>query len=703
MIVKKGQIFNLLDTNGRRHDLVSATKSYLSILDYVTNDLRLSWGSVPKSLAQFIFYKRAIEVFPNIFRQHVPYDALEAEINMRPALKSAIERVDSQWLILHYMNYLEVFRKFDKGIEDRARHYTSNLVKLGFADRERIISAVGDDLLERKILHKDKLENLIPLNTENLIYLRQLLKLRVFDTSKTHYYSPFIMGIYALLRRGRLSETEFFEIVQGNSPYSDINIESYIDNYREGDLFNNYVINIPNDIDTDQQLSGDVFFRNFLNRKSSETVKIYFEYYNRLFKFYHDRNNLNLNELLTFYSRNRQSLNKAFGLGHNIFLYRAGEYPSVNEFVSENKEIFSSPINIYVYRKFSLSKVRDVIREYSDTTRRIFKASGIISFVNGYAELAYHELFEHIFAGDILKNRVLGNIKEDSNPYYNSYKEYEEDLNSYYLNDFSLCQIFELTGNTDKILRDVSEEFDGAPFEKIPFIITSRRKMEFEKYVAATYPAERVKYILSLFSNRNNDKKIKTAVSEDATIPTIYEYIVGLAWYYFSGKRIDLLSSYNLTLSANFEPLNHAGGGQGDIVIYENTDVTMLEVTLMNTGNQKRGEWEPVLRHSVNLKAEEETNKTGRRVTTFFIADDFDVNTINIWKAVASVPLQSSSDRKTYTYNVVIMPIRSNELCQLIDKSSEYDSIIQKVHDLFEVDKVNFDINWRNKFITNII
>lgn len=38
-----------------------------------------------------------------------------------------------------------------------------------------------------------------------------------------------------------------------------------------------------------------------------------------------------------------------------------------------------------------------------------------------------------------------------------------------------------------------------------------------------------------------------------------------------------------------------------------------------------------------------------------------------------------------------------------IDKSSEYDEIISKVHKLFEVDKINFDIEWREKFMGAII
>ena len=175
--------------------------------------------------------------------------------------------------------------------------------------------------------------------------------------------------------------------------------------------------------------------------------------------------------------------------------------------------------------------------------------------------------------------------------------------------------------------------------------------------------------------------------------------MVGIAWYYFSGRRIDLLESYNLTLSADFEPLVHAGGGQGDIVIYEKDQVVMLEATLMNAGSQKRGEWEPVLRHSINLKVEEETAGTGRQVTTFFIADQFDANTINIWKAVASVPLQSSVDQDKFTDNVVIMPVQTQELCALMDQTQDYDEIISKVHQLFEVDQRSFDMSWREKFM----
>ena len=200
--------------------------------------------------------------------------------------------------------------------------------------------------------------------------------------------------------------------------------------------------------------------------------------------------------------------------------------------------------------------------------------------------------------------------------------------------------------------------------------------------------------------------------SPDAAVPTIYEYVVGLAWYYFSNKTIDLLQSFNLTLSADFEPLTHAGGGMGDIVIYEPDKVIMLEATLMNAGSQKRGEWEPVLRHAVNLKIDvesanqQETSADQREVTTFFIADSFDANTVNIWKAVSAVPLQSSTDKRKYTNGVIIMPVTSAELARLMDRGSEYNQIIRRLRNLFLQDmesfRQNFNLNWREDFISQL-
>lgn len=686
------QIFNLMDTNGRRNDVINALQGYLSIL----SDLNGEWDNLPNSLSQYLFYKKAIELSPDVFVTHNPYDNLQAEINRNPEFKSAIKNNDLTWIQNNQDSYRELLGKFDQGIEDRARHYTSNLVKLGLTTQKREITNVGQLLLDKIELKKDELEKLLPVDNINIIYLRQLLKLRIYDAQGQKFYSPFLFAIYILLLKNRISENEFFELVQGLSPYFDFReIESYVDSYKEGDVVENINVEIPNEIGS-SLINEPIFKKYFKNQKSSAAIDIYMAFYNILYKFNNERSTARLNELLQYYEDNKPMLNKAFGCGKNIFAVRNGERPTPEEFIRKNKKIFESTLNKYLYTQFKLSKHLDQIREYSDTTKRIFRATGIISFDNGYVELAYKELCKHIFEEQSLHRRIHGQS--------NDYVEYETEYDSYFCSITSLAEIL-LHSNEEliRIINSVKEEFGISNIEQITEIVTANRRREFAEFITEKYPLEKVKELLGLFSDRSNDSRLKEYVSTDATVPTIYEFIIGIAWYYFAGKRINLLSSYNLTLSANFEPLVHAGGGQGDIVIYEEDKVVMLEATLMNSSSQKRGEWEPVLRHSVNLKVKEEVNGTQRQVTTFFIADEFDANTINIWKAVAAVPMQSSVDRESYTDNVVIMPINSSELSALTDKSDNYDKIIDDVHSLFEVEKNNFDLNWRDDFIRKIV
>lgn len=704
MKVGNKQIFNLMDTNGRRNDVVNAIQGYISILEEVTIKEKQVWNNMPESLAQFNFYKKAIELSPDVFKQHGPYDKLMEEIDKYPKVKEAIEKGDVNFFTQCPSEYLKIIKMFDKGIEDRARHYTSNLVKLGFTDGSRNISAIGELLLEPNKLKKDKIENTLPLDNINIIYLRQLMKLRVFDKDEVHFYSPFNMALYALIKRERMSENTFLELIQGSSPLTKFDsLDEFVCQYEDGDIVSDFIVEVPQELRVTALLDKDLFIKTFPNKKSQAQIEIYWKYYCLLYEFNLKRDQSSLNNLLDYFESERESLNKAFGCGKNIFVNRKGVRPVPNEFIKHNKKIFESNLNEYLYVIFSKSKKLDSIREYSDTTKRIFKATGIISFDNGYVELAYKELCKCIFSESYLKEKVFGIITNEVNSYYDCYEEYEEGIESYYCLVTSLCDILGYYNDeAEGVIASIRDEFDGADITDVPGIITDRRKQEFIMYIDNVYPIDKVKDILKMFSERKNDNIIKDIVSPDATVPTIYEYIVGIAWYYFSGKKIDLLESYNLTLSANFEPLIHAGGGQGDIVIYEENRVVMLEATLMNANSQKRGEWEPVLRHSVNLKIEEEAANTGREVTSFFIADSFDCNTINIWKAIASVPLQSSVNKEKFTDNVIIMPINNHELSTLIDKHEKYDEIIGRIRELFKVEKIDFDMDWRDKFIDQI-
>lgn len=652
MIAKRKQVFNLMDTNGRRNDVINAIQTYLSILNEIQTEKHWNWDCVPKSAAQFEFYKQAVESSPDVFKKHGNYDSFITELDKKEnwKFKNALETNHFSEIKKESGKYKNLLEFIDLGIEDRARHYTSNLVKIGFADEKRNISESGKTLLYPAMIEKDELEKILPLDSANIVYLRQLLKLKIFDSAKETFYAPFILAIYILLKKERFSENEFLEIIQGFSPYSKIDdIENYIDSYKEGDVVDSFESEIPAELKNDYKLEKSVFSKYFKNQKSSTTTDIYFIFYSLLFDFSKTVSEQSFEKLLAYYKSEKDILKKAFGKG-----------------------------------------------------KEIFKATGLVSFENGYAELAFKDICNCIFDIDDLKRNFIGKIENQT--VCESYDKYEIGMESYFCSVKTVSEILNYDGQKiSQKINQIKTIYNETDIENILDIVAEKRNEEFKKFIFEKYPVQKVKDILALFADRTNDNKIKEAVNPDANVPTIFEYIVGIAWFYFSGCRINLLKSFNLTLSANFEPLMHAGGGHGDIVIYEKDKVVMLEVTLMNANSQKRGEWEPVLRHSANLKIEEESNGLKRDVTTFFIADEFDYNTINIWKAVSSVSLQSSNDKSKFTSNVIIMPVSTGELSVLIGKADKYDEIIGSVRTLFENSRIDFDINWRKKFISQII
>ena len=108
--------------------------------------------------------------------------------------------------------------------------------------------------------------------------------------------------------------------------------------------------------------------------------------------------------------------------------------------------------------------------------------------------------------------------------------------------------------------------------------------------------------LLNCFETRD-DKRIEEIVTDEATIPTIFEYILGIIWYKVSGRQGNILDFMKLSLEANLLPKTHASGEYADI-IYEYEACTfypkhslLLEATLADGNNQRRMEMELVSRH----------------------------------------------------------------------------------------------------------
>lgn len=288
MIVESNQIFNLMDTNGRRSDVLNALKIYLEILEelkevYPTE----SWGTYPDSLSQFLFYEKALEKSKDVFKIHSNYDNFISELG--DDYQTFIDR-DGQWIENNIAKFAKVL---DEAIEKRARHYTSNLVKMGFTDSNRSITEAGYSYLRGSVI-RDDLEEILPLDNVNIVLLRQLSKLKIFSSSregKRQYYSPFILALVLLLDEKTIEEHTFEIIVQGLSPYSSDEVKEAIRSNSIGvdeleASIRDLDISIPDELIGKIDIEYDVFKSIFKGSKSNDsTSKTYYDFFCALKNF----------------------------------------------------------------------------------------------------------------------------------------------------------------------------------------------------------------------------------------------------------------------------------------------------------------------------------------------------------------------------------------------------------------------------------
>lgn len=694
MEISRGQIFNLWDTNGRRHDVLNALNIYLQILCEIRDEYPdAHWGRYPESVAQFVFYEKALEYSPEVFQKHSHYNAFSDKLGRN---HEAFLCRNKSWNEMGLD--AKDFDSLDKNIEARARHYTTNLVKMGFVDSKRQITPIGSAFLKRKV-QRDILEDMLPIDDINLILLRQLLKLKIFTNPDSkgnrQYYSPFMMALWLLLNNEVIEKNTFFTIVQGLSPYTSQELlDIALDNPADTQLLEKVAsivdVQIPEEFQQKDIVPYDIFERYIKNTKSKTMIPVYYDFYCSLASFRKQQTEESLKPLIHVILENKSALQKAFGRGKSLFDLGRNRELTLAEFLEKNREnIFLAVENLNspLYMEYKISSRIDDIREYSDTTERLLGATGIFKF-GVLPELSYKELLLCFFDSEELRDHVFGVMSQEE------FESYEVG----YMSELPLSMTLGYESDyVEQIANQVVHQFGLRSFAEIHTTMQSKASQGLISHIADKYPKERVLELLALFSDRKNDDAIKKAVNDTADVPTIYEYIVGIAWYYISGKNFDLYNSFNLTLNADFEPVMHAGGGEGDIVIHYDKLVVMLEVTLMNKQAQKRGEWEPVLRHSLNLKAAVEP----KEAMTFFVADELDYNTVNIWRAVAAASLESTNTHEPVE-GVVIMPFVNSELVVFLQNDISDQAIIAATRESFaEVPRIK-DGGWKEAIMETL-
>lgn len=231
---------------------------------------------------------------------------------------------------------------------------------------------------------------------------------------------------------------------------------------------------------------------------------------------------------------------------------------------------------------------------------------------------------------------------------------------------------------TDKeIVDEINKEFSSnyKTVEEAVAFIKEKRLQRFNELIDTKFSTDTLIELLTDFEQRN-DEKIKEVVTDNADVPTIFEYIIGIIWYKISQRQGNILDFMNLSLDANLLPKTHAGGLQSDIVYqYAKTASypqhnLLIEVTLMNMAAQKHNEDEPVTRH---LGEHRLLNHSDKDYCTF-IASDIPTNLISSFRNKRTYKY-FDKDSRDYVSDFKIIPLKTKELKTILHKNMTYEQL----------------------------
>ncbi|WP_233704210.1 AlwI family type II restriction endonuclease [Helicobacter bizzozeronii] len=544
----------------------------------------------------------------------------------------------------------------------RARTYSNALVKIGFIDEKRALTPAGLAFLHNKI-EPDFLENLLGLRADNLAFLRQLFKLGVYQGECALYIYRIALAL--LLRHPQILQDHFCKILLSLEPTQHAEqltsifdgYQRVVENKQDIDVFINALCTDSQEVHfANAPIKNTQFYTHFKNRKSKKVTALYGQFYQACLDFYHAKNPQNLKSLHAIGSD--PAVIKAFGFGKPFF---------IESLISKENALFNAPnlqeFNHPFYQMYRHSKHHDLVQEYSDVLIRVFRVSGIISFSNGLVSLKQREVIQEIFSPE---NQVI--LETQSLP---------PRMATSLQQDLSLIEILNLDQNAlESLEKRIRAKCQIAPQISTKDFLKNKDDRQFEAKLENRYTDSQLCALLKLFGDKKQHPKIQKEVTDNASVPTIFEYISAIVWHRISGKDFNLRDSMKLSLDADGLPLSHAPGGDGDIIARHATFDTMLEVTLMDQNAQKRGELEPVIRHGTNLSAQNDQHN--RNSYVFFIADKLDVNVINLFRASAYIQLQHTR-YKSSTQGVKIFALDTKQLGYLLEKKPDFKALIATI------------------------
>lgn len=233
-------------------------------------------------------------------------------------------------------------------------------------------------------------------------------------------------------------------------------------------------------------------------------------------------------------------------------------------------------------------------------------------------------------------------------------------------------------------------------------ILEENRYRRLQHLIDNKFTDDKLLTLLDLFETRG-DTEIRNMVTDNADIPTIFEYVLGILWYKASDRQGKILDYMKLSLDADLLPKTHAAGGEADIVYeYEETEyypkhTLLLEATLSDGTNQRRMEMEPVSRH-----LGQHLIRTGNMNSYCVFATNFlNINVISDFRGRKTGIYYDLNDDNNYIEGMKIIPLEIKELKNIISNRKKYSELYYLFDVAYESDLR--PVEWYNECIVRCL
>ena len=580
-----------------------------------------------------------------------------------------------------YYNYLKEngFVLGDARIPDKdAREKTSGLVDIGVLTKDRKLTEVGNNIesLLYKSMNKD---NIFLISEDSYNYLLQFLKLQISDEGLK--IKPFIALLFMIEKLDYLTYDEFTYLLPLCKNKYDVKkmIELIKDNRLGLDIdtiITTKIYDMPNYMEAwytfrqDYPVNEETFEKIGMNRKSKSYDRPYNNLYHILVDLVFHLKRNSYEERLEKYNELYDACKKISGNAQKLwdnylfFGYKKNKFDEEFDKQFKNLDI-SLQRNIIDFKreffeKFHVFKWKVNLKEYFDLNKRYFSLTDIIKFEDNKIEM------------DLLPKCYFKNIIDDllNEPLL----EKEEYFKMFY-SSISLQEISDkYTINLTEVVKNINTDLGtNLNIENVNDYIESEKLKEFNKLIDSRFKTDDIIKLLDQIKSRNDDE-VNQYVTDNATVPTIFEYILAIAWYRISGKKGNILNYMNLSLDADLLPKTHAGGGMADIVYkyeedsYPKHDL-LIEATLSESTGQRVMEMEPVSRHlGENIKLTK-----NEKDYAILVAPELDERIILDFRSMKNRYYPKGNDE--YINGLKIIPISIDILKKIIIENKDYNYI----------------------------